>query len=123
MHAVVRYLNPSIVRWPSLKHLVEEHLHSTLRKDQQKSNWAWRPLSPKQQHYAACDALVLLRLFDAMRCKMKQSLSRGGGVSHTLQEAVKAVCSDVDLSQPGALDKKKRIGKKRTKEDNAVTGM
>mmetsp|Transcript_8453 Transcript_8453/g.18572 ORF Transcript_8453/g.18572 Transcript_8453/m.18572 type:complete len:191 (-) Transcript_8453:94-666(-) len=46
-----------------------------------------------------------------MRCKMEQSLSREG-VSHTLEEAVKAVCSDVDLSQPGALDKKKKMSKK-----------
>lgn len=35
------------------------------------SNWSLRPLSSKQIHYAACDALVLLRLYDSMVCDIE----------------------------------------------------
>ncbi|KAJ1429857.1 ribonuclease H-like domain-containing protein, partial [Ochromonadaceae sp. CCMP2298] len=65
-HSVVLYLDPTTHNPTSLKNLVAEHLHSKLSKGQQMSNWAKRPLNEAQLHYAACDALVLLRLFDAM---------------------------------------------------------
>ncbi|KAJ1431835.1 ribonuclease H-like domain-containing protein, partial [Ochromonadaceae sp. CCMP2298] len=65
-HALARYLVPSTHQPPSLKNLVAEYMHYTLRKDQQMSNWGHRPLNHAQRQYAACDALVLLRLFDAM---------------------------------------------------------
>jgi ribonuclease D len=109
-HSVVRYLDPSVLQQQSLKNLVAAHLHSKLSKAQQMSNWAYRPLSSDQLHYAACDALVLLRLFDAMQCKIEQSLgAEGASLQALLQKAVKSLHTDVDLSQPGALEKKKKV--------------
>ena len=50
----------------SLKFLTRQYLNSNLIKLQQCSSWGSRPLSDKQILYAATDALVLLRLYDAM---------------------------------------------------------
>ena len=50
----------------SLKQLVRVYLHADLIKTQQCSDWSVRPLSEEQCHYACCDALVLLRIYDAM---------------------------------------------------------
>lgn len=59
-------LNPQIVLPVSLKYLVRHYLHSNLIKAHQCSSWGSRPLTSGQLNYAACDALVLLRLYDAM---------------------------------------------------------
>jgi hypothetical protein len=64
-----RYMNPEVQRNISLRDLVRNYLHFELSKKCQMSNWAARPLSAEQQHYAACDALVLLRLYDVMTCE------------------------------------------------------
>jgi ribonuclease D len=61
-----RLLEPAAVHMISLKRLVKNYLNLRLSKDEQLSNWADRPLSSSQLHYAANDALVLLRLYDAM---------------------------------------------------------
>lgn len=50
----------------SLKKLTKIYLHLNLIKSQTCSDWEMRPLSESQLHYCACDALVLLRLYDAM---------------------------------------------------------
>lgn len=50
----------------SLKKLTKIYLHLNLIKSQTCSDWEIRPLSESQLHYCACDALVLLRLYDAM---------------------------------------------------------
>lgn len=50
----------------SLKKLTKTYLHLNLIKAQTCSDWEIRPLSESQLHYCACDALVLLRLYDAM---------------------------------------------------------
>uniref|UniRef100_A0A7S2GX10 3'-5' exonuclease domain-containing protein n=1 Tax=Octactis speculum TaxID=3111310 RepID=A0A7S2GX10_9STRA len=65
----------SKVVWPgdqmrSLQVMVLRFLDSALNKKQQCSNWGHRPLSLKQMEYAACDALVLLRLYDAIRAEI-----------------------------------------------------
>jgi hypothetical protein len=59
-------LNPQIVLPVSLKYLARHYLNSNLVKAHQCSSWGSRPLTPGQLNYAACDALVLLRLYDAM---------------------------------------------------------
>ena len=52
------------------------YLNFNLVKRQQLSNWAKRPLTEAQVKYAACDALVLLRLFDAMSCEVEDLYSK-----------------------------------------------
>ena len=64
--ALYKFLNPSEKNMISLKNLVKVYLKQNLSKTQQLSNWSQRPLTSQQIHYAACDALVLLRLYDAM---------------------------------------------------------
>jgi hypothetical protein len=59
-------LHPQITALVSLKYLTRQYLHSNLVKAHQCSSWGTRPLSSGQLNYAACDALVLLRLYDAM---------------------------------------------------------
>ncbi|KAG5188984.1 ribonuclease H-like domain-containing protein, partial [Tribonema minus] len=65
-NAMHKQLDPEVVNMLSLKKLVLHYLNCSLSKGQQMSNWANRPLSSSQIHYAACDALVLLRLHDSM---------------------------------------------------------
>jgi hypothetical protein len=76
VNALYRLLNPMEREIRSLKHFVQVYLHSNLVKSQQKSNWAARPLSRNQLLYAACDALVLLRLFDSMTCEIKEKIEQ-----------------------------------------------
>lgn len=70
-NAMQRVLKPDTVQNVSLKNLVKWYLHCNLIKTQQLSNWSRRPLTPAQLHYAACDAVVLLRLYDAMGFHLK----------------------------------------------------
>jgi hypothetical protein len=67
-----RALNPEESQMISLKKLVKNHLHLNLVKAEQMSDWAERPLTRSQIHYAACDALVLLRLYDALSCEIEE---------------------------------------------------
>lgn len=53
--------------WPAHGNLVGvQVLGMPLDKGQQRSEWAARPLSAEQLHYAAADAYVLLSIFDAV---------------------------------------------------------
>lgn len=61
-----RKLRPNEKNSISLKKLTKIFLHLNLIKAQTCSDWEMRPLSESQLHYCACDALVLLRLYDAM---------------------------------------------------------
>jgi len=54
----------------SLKAQVEKHLHLSLDKSAQQSDWSLRPLHPKQLDYAARDAVATLLLYE-------HQLSRG----------------------------------------------
>ena len=67
----LKYLEPERKQHASLKLLVKTFLNFNLVKTQQLSDWGKRPLTTKQLHYAACDALVLLRLYDAMICEVE----------------------------------------------------
>ena len=71
-HALVKELQPDVLQMLSLKALVKTYLHYELLKTQQCSNWGKRPLSTAQIQYAACDALILLRLYDAMLCEIEE---------------------------------------------------
>ena len=62
-----KYMHPDIIHQDvSLKNLTKKFLHCDLKKNIQCSDWGRRPLTSDQIKYAACDSLVLLRLFDAM---------------------------------------------------------
>ena len=74
-NVLYRHLYPEIKQDVSLKNLALTYLHCELIKTQQCSDWARRPLSPSQIDYAAGDALILLRLFDAMTCEAADSSS------------------------------------------------
>ena len=63
---IYRHLYPEIKQDVSLKKLALSVLNCNLSKKQQMSNWNIRPLSTPQSEYAVRDALVLLRLFDAL---------------------------------------------------------
>ena len=65
-NVLYRQIFPEVRQDISLKSLVLNFLHYDLIKTQQCSDWARRPLSSSQIDYAAGDALILLRLFDAM---------------------------------------------------------
>ena len=71
-NTLYRFLKPEIVQEVSLKNLVLAFLHCDLLKTYQCSDWGRRPLSASQLHYAACDALVLLRLYDVMSCEAEE---------------------------------------------------
>jgi ribonuclease D len=61
-----RQLKPNVTQNLSLKNFVRMYLNFNLIKSQQLSDWGQRPLTEAQILYAACDALVLLRLYDAI---------------------------------------------------------
>lgn len=76
-----RHLKPEEIRDLGLKAFTQQYLHFDLDKSCQMSNWALRPLTFKQVHYAACDSLVLLRLFDVMTCEAEE---KGGFDLHSV---------------------------------------
>ena len=67
----------------SLKFLTRKYLHFNLIKTQQLTDWSVRPLSPEQIHYAACDSVVLLRLYDEMMCHMEE---RKNDIANVLED-------------------------------------
>ncbi|KAJ0410465.1 hypothetical protein P43SY_002797 [Pythium insidiosum] len=56
-----------------LQKLVFLYLGKRLTKTQQMSNWNRRPLTSSQLHYAACDALVLIHLYDVLLERLLKS--------------------------------------------------
>ena len=52
--------------------LVEHHFGVKLPKDEQRSDWSRRPLSDKQQSYAASDVQYLIRLADKLERELKK---------------------------------------------------
>jgi hypothetical protein len=65
-NALHRIIHPHLTNDVSLKYLTRHYLNSNLIKAEQCSSWGYRPLTKSQLNYAACDALVLLRLYDAL---------------------------------------------------------
>eukprot|EP01039_Chlorochromonas_danica_P008360 gene8357-9214_t len=132
---LVKALQPDLKNCLSLKNMVKQYLHFDLSKRQQLSNWGKRPLTWAQQHYAACDALVLLRLYDAMTCEAEEialekgvtfdiyqyaeamgdeeKVNSGNGESDTTD---KSDCSDLltPSSLPSSKKKKNKKKKKRS---------
>lgn len=78
----------------SLQKLVFFYLNRKLAKTQQMSNWARRPLSRAQLHYAAADALVLIHLYD----ELLKRIQRQGAVAKSFRLSDVSNVLDVNLS-------------------------
>jgi ribonuclease D len=91
-----RTLESEVPHMISLKKLVKNHLHLNLVKTEQLSDWAHRPLTSSQIHYAACDALVLLRLFDAMTCEIEYKMFLEN-MDGNCQFQKESLCRKIDL--------------------------
>lgn len=70
-NALHQVLAPTITYPISLRNLTRNYLHFDLDKSNQLSDWKARPMTESQIMYAACDALVLLRLYDVMLFEAK----------------------------------------------------
>jgi hypothetical protein len=70
-----QFIHTEIKQCISLSNLTLHYLHMHLMKTEQCSNWHIRPLTASQTNYAACDALVLLRLYDIMSCEAAEKAS------------------------------------------------
>lgn len=53
--------------------LVEKHFGVSLPKDEQRSDWSRRPLTPKQLSYAASDVLYLIKLAEKLEKELKKA--------------------------------------------------
>ena len=70
-----QFIHNGIKQCVSLSNLTLHYLNMHLMKTEQCSNWHIRPLTASQINYAACDALVLLRLYDIMSCEAAEKAS------------------------------------------------
>jgi len=89
-NALHKYISPETVQAVSLKNLTRIYLHCNLIKKEQLSSWGRRPLTKSQILYAACDALVLLRLYDAM-------CSEAGDLATEAPFDTVSLCADIVL--------------------------
>jgi ribonuclease D len=67
-------VSAQLLGYPSvgLAALVEHHFGISLPKDEQRSDWSRRPLSDKQQTYAAADVQFLIRLAEKLERELKK---------------------------------------------------
>ncbi len=67
-------ISAQLLGYPSvgLAALVAHHFGVTLPKDEQRSDWSRRPLSDKQQTYAAADVQFLIRLAEKLERELKK---------------------------------------------------
>jgi hypothetical protein len=70
-----------------------------LVKSHQCSSWGSRPLSDGQIHYAACDALVLIRLYDALCCEVEELFGGSVDISE-MSVDIDVVCTSPTPSSP-----------------------
>ena len=68
-------VSAQLLGYPSvgLASLAERHFGVTLPKEQQRSDWSARPLSAKQQSYAAADVLYLLSLTEKLEKELREA--------------------------------------------------
>ena len=110
---LIRTIHPEIPSDLSLKKMVSLYLSSNMQKGQQKSNWAYRPLKDVQIKYAACDALVLLRLYDTKTCEAEEKNSIN--IKELLQNYNRHSNNDMNNNKK---TKKKRKKNKSNSNDN-----
>ena len=109
---LMRHLHPEVLTNLSLKKIVALYLHFMLVKSQQLSDWGRRPLQEKQITYAACDCLVLLRLYDAMICEAEEKCDEND------QFDIKNILVHYNNNGLTDDDNKKTNKKKRRASDN-----
>lgn len=111
--SLMRHLHPDVLQNLSLKKIVALYLHFNMIKAQQLSDWGRRPLQEKQINYAACDCLVLLRLYDAMICEAEE-------VSvNTENFDIQKILVHYDCSTIVDIEKNKRKRKKKNSKNEA----
>jgi ribonuclease D len=68
-------VSAQLLGYPSvgLSGLAERHFEVKLPKDEQRSDWSARPLSPRQLSYAAADVLYLIPLAERLEKELKQA--------------------------------------------------
>jgi DNA polymerase-1 len=71
MHCTLLIYNVLARGRESLKYLAEKYLREKISKDEQDSDWGQETLSPQQITYAAKDAVLVLRLYDILKHKLK----------------------------------------------------
>jgi ribonuclease D len=83
-------ISAQLLGYPSvgLAGLGERHFGVNLPKDEQRSDWSQRPLSPSQLNYAAADVLYLLPLAE----KLERELAAAGRAAWA-QEEFEALCA------------------------------
>jgi ribonuclease D len=66
-------ISAQLLGYPSvgLSSLAERHFDVRLPKDEQRSDWSSRPLTPQQLSYAAADVLYLIPLAEALRKELR----------------------------------------------------
>jgi ribonuclease D len=68
-------ISAQILGYPSvgLASIAERHFGVKLPKDEQRSDWSRRPLTPKQQSYAASDVLYLISLAERLEKELREA--------------------------------------------------
>jgi ribonuclease D len=56
-----------------LSAIIEHHFHTTLPKDEQRSDWSVRPLTENQLDYAAADVKYLIRLTERLERELRKA--------------------------------------------------
>ena len=82
-------MSAQLLGYPSvgLAALVEHHFGIHLPKDEQKSDWSRRPLTPKQLDYAVTDVYYLIELSEKLESELKQK-KRLGWAHHEFENLV-----------------------------------
>jgi len=67
-------ISAQLLGYPSvgLSSIAQRHFDVNLPKDEQRSDWSRRPLSPKQKSYAAADVLYLIPLAEKLTKELRQ---------------------------------------------------
>lgn len=100
------------LRHVGLSRLVDALLGAPLNKQQQRSNWAQRPLTAAQCKYAAGDAHVLIMCFD----RVLAEAGIGGGDAGELAEALAGLSGGLDELPANGV-----VGTSSTNESSSAT--
>ena len=97
-------LSAQLLGYPSvgLAALVEHHFGIRLPKDEQKSDWSRRPLTPKQLDYAVTDVYYLIELSEKLEEELKQK-NRLGWAHHEFENLVNREWPEREFDKLGYL--------------------
>lgn len=111
--AMARRLRPDLPSH-SLQSCCRFILNISISKEEQRSNWARRPLSQNQIEYAASDAEVTVKLYEALIAIEKAAfVDPAAGVKDLMQELTETVRTRMELMRPFAM----RVAELQARED------